>query len=165
MEYQEDIKMSPVLKTPDNELSTEQQHWFWALTFLRNIILQVVESGQKPHLSCACILTDSINTPNTESEMEPEQPPPTQGMSPIIRPEVESLEMAMPCFPISETKLHVVIDKTQDIIPELLINTMEIYLAQEEVFKSKGIGNTANSSEQKYEKGAMGNKLKSSIQR
>ena len=38
MEYQEDIKMSPVLITPDLELNTEEQHWFLVLTFLKQII-------------------------------------------------------------------------------------------------------------------------------
>ena len=54
-------------------------------------------------------------------------------MSPIIRPEVESLEVSIPHFPMSETKLSVMIDKTQHIIFELLISTAKIYLAQEEV--------------------------------
>ena len=44
MEYQEDVEMSPVPKTPDLGLSTEEQYWFWALTFLRQIITQVVEA-------------------------------------------------------------------------------------------------------------------------
>ena len=61
---------------------------------------------------------------------------------------------------MNEPKLSVMIDKTQGIILELLINTAEIYLDQEEVFKSKEIGNTANSSEWKYGKGSKGNKLK-----
>ena len=81
-------------------------------------------------------------------------------MFPIIRPEVESLEVSMPHFPMSETKLSVMLDKTQDIILELLINTAEIYLGQEEVFKNKEIENTANSSEWKYGKGSKGKKVK-----
>ena len=52
------------------------------------------------------------------------------------------------------------IDKTQDIILELLINKAEIYLTQEEVFKNKEMENTANSLEWKYRKGSKGNKLK-----
>ena len=45
--------MSPVPTTPDLEPSTEEQHWFWALTFLRQIILQVVEKLVKtPPLLC-----------------------------------------------------------------------------------------------------------------
>ena len=55
----------------------------------------------------------------------------------------------MPHFPMSETKLSVMIDKTQDIILELWINTVEIYLAQEDVFRNREIENTANSSEWK----------------
>ena len=54
-------------------------------------------------------------------------------MSPIIRP-IES----EPHFPLSETKISVVLDKTQDSILELLLNTAEIYLAQE-VIQEKGI--------------------------
>ena len=33
-------------------------------------------------------------------------------------------------FSLSETKLSVVLDKTKDIILELLMNSMEIYLGQ-----------------------------------
>ena len=66
----------------------------------------------------------------------------------------------MPCLPLRETKLSVVIDKTQNIILELLINAAEIYLAKEEVSKSKKIENAANSSEWKYGKGFKGNKLR-----
>ena len=68
--------------------------------------------------------------------------------------------MSMPCLPLSETKLSIVIDKTKDIILEVLTNIAEMYLAQEEVFKNKEIENSANSSEQKYGKGSKGNKLK-----
>ena len=100
-----------------------------------------------------------INTLDIELEIEPEHPP-TPDMSPIIRIEQESLEVSMPHFPMSETKLSVVIDKTQDIILELLINTMEIYLAQENVFRKKEIENTTNSSEWKYGKGSKGNHIK-----
>ena len=46
--------------------------------------------------------------------MEPDQLPLTPDMPPIIRPEVESLEVCMPHFPM--TKLSVMIDKTQHII-------------------------------------------------
>ena len=81
-------------------------------------------------------------------------------MFPIIRSEVESLEVSMPHFPMRVTKLSVVIDNTQDIILQLLINTVEIYLAEEEVFRNKGIENTANSSEWKYGKRSKENKLK-----
>ena len=77
---------------------------------------------------------ESIKTPKTESEMESGQPPLTPDMSPIVRPEpIESIEMSMPCFQMSETRPSVMVDKTQDIILELLINTAGIYLAQEEV--------------------------------
>ena len=91
-------------------------------------------------------------------ERESDQPPLTPGMSPIIRPEVQSIEMSMPHFPLSETKCSVVIDKTQDIIPELLMNVMEIYLAQEEVSQNKE--KLVNSSERKYGEGPKGNKLR-----
>ena len=64
----------------------------------------------------------------------------------------------MPCFPLSETKLNVVLDKIQEIILALLINSVEIYLAKEEVSQNKE--NPANSSERKYGQGSKGNKLR-----
>ena len=78
-------------------------------------------------------------------------------MSPIIRSKVQSIE-SLPHFPLSETKFSVVLDKTQDIILELLINSTEIYLAQEEFSQNKE--NYISSSEQKFGKGSKGNKLK-----
>ena len=49
--------MSPVPITPNLKLITEEQHWFWALTFLKQTIEQLIERvervGKKPHLSCA----------------------------------------------------------------------------------------------------------------
>ena len=90
-------------------------------------------------------------------EIESEQPPPTPDISPIIRPEVLCIEMSKPLFSLSETKLSVVRDKTQDIIPELLMNSMEIYLAQEEGSQNKD--KLLTSSERKYGKGSKGNKL------
>ena len=121
MEYQEDIEMSPVPKTPNLKPNTEEQHWFLALTFLKQIIAQVVEgvgenSTSPEHESLTEFLRtqESINTLETESEMVPEQPPPTPDMSPIVRPGVEPIEMSMPCFPMSETRLSVMVDKTQD---------------------------------------------------
>ena len=53
-------------------------------------------------------------------------------MSPIIRPTEEESP-----FPLSETKIRVVLDKTQDIILELLLHSAEIYLVQEELSKNK----------------------------
>ena len=79
-------------------------------------------------------------------------------MSPIIRPEVQSIEISMPRFPLSETKLSVVIDMTQDIILDLLMNSMEIYLVQEEVFQNKE--KLVNNSGRKYGKRSKGNKLR-----
>ena len=46
------------------------------------------------------------------------------------------------------------VDKTQAIILELLLNTAEIYLAQEEMSQNKEIENPANSSKWKYGKGS-----------
>ena len=66
--------------------------------------------------------------------------------------------MFMPCFPLSETKLSVVLDKTQDIILELLMNSMEICLAQEEISLNKE--KFVCSSERKYGKASKGNKLR-----
>ena len=103
---------------------------------------------------------ESINNLESESEMEPEQPCPAPNMSSIVRPEVELIKMSMPCFPLSETKPRVIIDKTQDIILDLLISTVEIYLAQEEVSQNKEIENPANSPKWKYGKWSKGNRLK-----
>ena len=78
-------------------------------------------------------------------------------MSPIVRPEVKPLEVSISHFPMSVTQLSVVIDKTQDIILELLINTAEIYLTHEEVSQNKDIEeNPANSSKWKYRRGLKG---------
>ena len=129
--------MSSILRTPDLEPSVEDQHWLGAIIFLEKVFTQVIEGvGKKPPLAQGT-LKESINTLETKSEMESDQPPLTSDMSPVIRPEVQSIEMPMPCFPLSETKPSVVIDKTQDIILELLMNSMEIYLAQEEVSQNK----------------------------
>ena len=59
---------------------------------------------------------------------------------------------------MSETKLSVVLDKTQEIILELLLNSMEIYLAQEKVLQNKE--KFLRSSERMYGKGSKGNKLR-----
>ena len=81
-------------------------------------------------------------------------------MSPIARPEVEAIEISMPHFPLSETKLSVIIDMTQDIICELLISTVGIYLAQEKVSQNKEMESPANSPKWMYGKGSKGHKLK-----
>ena len=90
------------------------------------------------------------HTPETDSEREL---PTTPDMSPIIRP-IES----EPHFPVSEIKTSVVLDKTQDTILELLLNFAELYLAQEELSKSKE--NYMSKSEQGCGKGSKGNKVK-----
>ena len=71
-------------------------------------------------------------------------------MSPIIRSKVQPTE-TIPSFPLSETKLSVILDKTQDIILELLINSTEIYSAWEELSQNKE--NYVNGSEQSLGKG------------
>ena len=114
--------------------------------------------GTKSTSATQGTLRESINTPEINLEIESDQPPPTPDISPIIRPEVQSIEMSMPHFPLSETKLSVVIDKTQDIILNLLMNCMEIYLAQEVVSQNKE--KIVSSSERKYRKGSKGNKLR-----
>ena len=97
---------------------------------LELVIAQVIEWVKNLPLNEHESLTESINTLDTKWEIESEQPPTTQDMSPIIRPEVQPLEMPMSHFPLSKTKLSFVIDKTQDTILELLITMAEIYLAQ-----------------------------------
>ena len=56
-----------------------------------------------------------LHTPETDSEIEFEQLLPTPDMSPIIRSKTPPME-SISHFPLSETKLSVVLDKTQDII-------------------------------------------------
>ena len=65
---------------------------------------------------------------------------------------------SVPHFPLSETKISVVLDKTQDIILKFLIYSAEICLAWEEL--SKNNENYSSNSEQKFGKGAKGSKLK-----
>ena len=110
MEYQEDTEMSPILITTDLKLSVEDQHWLGALTFLEQVLTQVIERvSKKPTSQTHGTLTESINTLGTDALIESEQPPPTPDMSPIIRPELQSLEMSMPHFPMRKPKLSVVI--------------------------------------------------------
>ena len=71
---------------------------------------------------------DFVHTAETDSKMEFEQLPPTPDMSSIIRSKIPHTE-SIPHFPLSKTTLSVVLDKTKDIILELLINSTEIYLA------------------------------------
>ena len=63
-----------------------------------------------------------------------DQPLLTPDVSPIIRPEVH---LSIPHLPLSEKQLSVVLDKTQEIILELLKNSVEIYLAKEEISQNK----------------------------
>ena len=80
------------------------------------------------------VLTESINTSESNLEIESNPPPLTTDMSPIRKPEEPSL---IPyCF-LSETELSVVLDKTQKIILEFLLGSAEIYLAREERSRSK----------------------------
>ena len=94
------------------------------------------------------VLAQSINIPENNLDIESDQTPLTPDMSPIIRPEVE---LSMPHFPLSETRFSVVLDKTQEIILESLLNSVEIYLAKEETIKNKE--NPVKSSERKYGEG------------
>ena len=128
MEYQRDNEMSLVSITPDLNLSVEEP-WLGVLTILEQVITQVVERvGEKAtHPG-----HEFVHTPEMDSEIEFEHLPSTPDMSPIIRSKVQPIKF-MPHFPPSDTKLSVVLDKTQDIILELLINSTEIY------FSSRGI--------------------------
>ena len=114
--------------------------------------------GKNPTSSEHGSLTESINTLETKLEIESEQPSLTPDMLPIIRPEVWSIEMSVPHFLLNKTKLSIVIDKTQDIILEFLINTLEIYLAQKKVSQNKE--KLVNSSEREVWEGSKGNKLR-----
>ena len=123
MEHQRDTEMLLVPITPNLNPSVEES-WLGALTILEQVITQVIEKvGEKStppeH--------DFVHTLETDSEMEFKQLSPTPDMSSIIRSKIQPTESILH-FPLSETKLSVVLDKTQDIILELLINSTEIYL-------------------------------------
>ena len=99
-------------------------------------------------------LTESMNTSECNMEIESDQPPLIPDMSPIRRPEEPSL---IPyCF-LSETKLSVVLDKTQEIILEFLPGSAEIYLARKE--RSRSEGKFLSNLERKYRNRSKGNKL------
>ena len=117
------------------------------LMILEQIIMQVVE---KVDGRTIFFEQEPTHTPETDSEREL---PPTPDMSPITRPIV--LEFP---FPLSETKISVVLDKTQDMILELLLHSAEIYLVQEEWSKNKE--SCTSKSKQGCGKGSKGNKLK-----
>ena len=107
-------------------------------SIFREVLTQVMERlGEKTTSPEHGTLRESINTLETNSKIESEQPPPTPDISPIIRPEVQSIEMYLPCFRLSETKCSIVINKTQVIILELLMNSIKIYLTEEEVSQTK----------------------------
>ena len=159
MEYQEDAEMSPIPITPDLKPSAQDKHWLGTLTILEQVLTQVTERmGEKPTTPEHGTFTESINTQETDLKIESEQPALIPDMSQIIMPEVQSIEMSMSHFPLSTTKLSVVTDKSQDIILELLMNSMEIYLAQEELSQNKE--KLVKSSERKYGKGCKENKLR-----
>ena len=89
-----------------------------------------------------------MHTPETEKKL-----PLTPDMSPIIRPtEFKS------SLPLREAEIEVVLDKIQNIIFELLLNSAEIYLVQEELAKHKE--NIKNKYKQGCGKKSKGNKLK-----
>ena len=56
------------LRTPDLELSVEDQHWLGTLTCLEQVLTQVIERvGEKPTPPIQGTLTESINTLETNS--------------------------------------------------------------------------------------------------
>ena len=90
---------------------------------------------------------EPMHTPETDSEKE------TPDMFPIVRPiEFES------SLPLGEDKIKVVLDKTQNIILELLLSSAEIYLIQKELGKNKD--NIKNKSKHWCGQESKGNKLK-----
>ena len=124
MAYLKDTEMSltpglnPVIKESRSGLSM----------IVEQIIMQVMEK-----VSGRTIFSEHepMHTPETNSRREL---PPTPDLSPIIRP----MELESP-LPLSETRTSVVLDKTQDIILELLLHSAEIYLIQKELSKTRRI--------------------------
>ena len=84
-----------------------EKSWLGALTIIEQVITQVIERvGQKS------LGYKLVHIPETDSAMEFKQLPPTPHMSPIIRPKTKPIK-SIPSFPLSETKLSVVLDKTK----------------------------------------------------
>ena len=93
---------------------------------------------------------EPVHTPETDSEKEL---PPTPDMSPIVRLiEFESY------LPLKEAKIEVVLGQNQNIIWELLLNSVEIYLVQEELDRNEE--NIENKSKHGCGKESKGDKLK-----
>ena len=103
-----------------------EESWSGILMILMQIIAQVIE---KLDGKTIFFELEFVHTHETDSEREL---PPTPDMSSIIR----SIEYE-PHFPLSETKISVVLDKTQDVILELLLNYAEIYLTQKGLSRNK----------------------------
>ena len=67
MEYQQEAEMSPIPRTPDLELSLEDKYQLGALTFLEQVLTQVIgRVGEKPTSPAHGILTGSRNTLETD---------------------------------------------------------------------------------------------------
>ena len=61
MEYQEDVEMSPIPRTPNLKPSEEDQYWLGALIFLEHVLTQVVDRmGEKPTSPAQGTLAESI---------------------------------------------------------------------------------------------------------
>ena len=156
MEYQDKAEISPVLRTPNLKPRVEDQYQLETLACLEYMLTQVLEKvGERTISPAQEVLTESINTSESNLEIDSYQPPLTPDMSPIRRPEEPAI---IPyCF-LSETKLSVVLDKIQEIFLEFLLGSAEIYLAREERSRSKE--KFLSNSERKYGNGSKGNKLR-----
>ena len=120
MEYSGDTKKSITLDLNPNVEESRLK----VLTIPEQIITQVIEKvGRK----ITPLKHELIYTPETDSEMEIKQLPPTPDMSPIIRPVMPPTESTS--FPYKWNQTQCCLRQTQDIIIELLINSKEIYLA------------------------------------
>ena len=124
MEYQEEVENSPMLRMPDLSPRVEDQYHLEVLTWLEYVLTQVLERVDEGNISPAQgVVTECMNSSEGDLKIESDQPPPTLDMSPIRKH--EELTLIPYCF-LSETKLNVVIDKTQEIILEFLLGSAEI---------------------------------------
>ena len=155
MECTGDTKKSITLGLKPNEEESRLE----VLTICEQIITQTIERVGR---TISPIKQEPTYTLETDSEKEFEQLPPMPDMSPIIRPVMLPMG-SLPYFPISETKPSVVLDKTQDIIIELLIKSMGIFSAQEE--SSQNGEKYLINLKQNFGKKSKGNKFEGSIQR
>ena len=87
MEYQEEAEISPVPRVPDLKLRVEDHYQLEALPCLEYVLTQALERLDKKNIyPVQGALTESMNTSESNLEIESDQPSLAPDMSPIRRP-------------------------------------------------------------------------------